>query len=318
MPDHASELAAVLAYYDLFDYPLTLAELQRFVPKRDAGETRHALQQLLRAGAVFRSGDFYALRDDPGLARRRLVANHRAEPLLARAEKLSRALVRFPFVRAVLISGSLSKGCAAPGADIDYFIITAPGRLWTARTCMHLRKKLSYFSGRQHDYCMNYYIDEEALEIREKNLYTAMEIVTLLPMRGAGIVERFFAANAWTENFFPPHARDPRPPGSPGRPGFVARAFEYLLSGRGGDRLEDGLRTLTVSRWRKKENRGKRSSQGKPMSLDAAARYCKPNPVYFQHALLERYQARLSALHARFPFMGEKSLQLFFTKERIT
>ena len=137
MPDHASELAAVLAYYDLFDYPLTLAELQRFVPKRDAGETRHALQQLLRAGAVFRSGDFYALRDDPGLARRRLVANHRAEPLLARAEKLSRALVRFPFVRAVLISGSLSKGCAAPGADIDYFIITAPGRLWTVGHSTH-------------------------------------------------------------------------------------------------------------------------------------------------------------------------------------
>ena len=33
---------------------------------------------------------------------------------------------------------------------------------------------------------MNYYIDEEALQISDKNIYTAVEVVTLVPVCGNG------------------------------------------------------------------------------------------------------------------------------------
>ena len=87
-------------------------------------------------------------------------------------------LFQFPFVRGVFISGSLSKRCAAEKEDVDYFIVTSANRLWIARTIMHLYKKLTYLRGRQDRYCMNYFIDEEALEIKEKNIFTAVEMIT--------------------------------------------------------------------------------------------------------------------------------------------
>ena len=50
---------------------------------------------------------------------------------------------------------------------------------------------------------MNYYIDEDQLEIVEKTLYTAIEIVTLIPLQGDTVIEQFYAANTWTRNYLP-------------------------------------------------------------------------------------------------------------------
>jgi hypothetical protein len=93
-------------------------------------------------------------------------------------------LYRFPFVRGIGISGSLSKNYADEDADIDFFIITSRNHLWIARTFLHGLKKLSFLVGKQDWYCMNYFIDEEALVIAEKNIFTATEVVTLKPVCG--------------------------------------------------------------------------------------------------------------------------------------
>src|SRR2546430_6574247 len=104
----------------------------------------------------------------------------------------------------VIIKKSISVVSSAKfTTDIDFFIITSANRLWIARTCMHLFKKLTFLTGRQHWYCMNYYIDEEALNIEEHNIFTATELITLLPVCGNGTMQRFFQMNSWVSVYFP-------------------------------------------------------------------------------------------------------------------
>ena len=59
---------------------------------------------------------------------------------------------------------------------------------------------------KQHWFCMNYYIDEEMLQIKEKNIYTATEVVTLLPLRGIPAFRRFYGHNKWSRTYLPNHS----------------------------------------------------------------------------------------------------------------
>jgi hypothetical protein len=124
-----------------------------------------ALQKLVIEKIIFRINEFYSLQNDPLLVEKRIKGNDRASKLLSKAMSIGAFLYRFPFVRAVGISGSLSKKYADEKADIDFFIITKSNRLWISRTVLHAFKKLTFLVGQQHFYCMNYFIDENALLI---------------------------------------------------------------------------------------------------------------------------------------------------------
>ena len=89
------------------------------------------------------------------------------------------------------ISGSLSKGYYDDDGDIDFFIITSPKRLWIARTFLILYKKIFLLNSRKY-FCVNYFISSNALEIEEKNIFTATELTTLLPMFGNGSFHKFY------------------------------------------------------------------------------------------------------------------------------
>lgn len=287
----------VVAYFDLFSYPVSLEEI-RFFLDREAPESGllSELEALVAEQRLFRLGDFYSLQNNPSLAGRRIKGNRHADELLVIADKISRFLYQFPYVRGIGISGSLSKHYADEDADIDYFVITRSNRLWIARTLMHLFKKWSFLRGRQHWYCMNYFIDEEALEIEEKNIFTATELITLLPACGNGGLVRFFDANDWVTSFLPhyKHRTSSLPPNPPA--GFWKRTLENLLNGRTGDRLDDFFHSLTTRRWDKKERRGALDGKGHRMSLKTDKHCSRPNPEMLQKRILNHYNDKLKEL----------------------
>ena len=200
---HAAILK-VLAYFDIFQYPLTAAEIKKYLdqPLHDH-DLEHTLRHLLHDQHIYQLGEFYSLHNNPLLALRRREGNQRAAKLMPRAMKAGRFLYQFPFVSAIGISGSLSKNFADERSDVDFFIITKANRLWIARTLMHLFKKLTFLTGHQHYFCMNYYIDETALRIEDENIYTALEIATLVPVAGNQAADQFFVHNKWRTRFFP-------------------------------------------------------------------------------------------------------------------
>ncbi|TDW96617.1 nucleotidyltransferase domain-containing protein [Dinghuibacter silviterrae] len=294
--DDKAAILVTLGYFDLFQYPLTEREVFFFLPRPiPPAAFEHALGELVAEGGVFAWEGFYFLRNEPELVHRRKVGNARAARMLVTAGRIAALLSHFPFVRAVGVSGSLSKQYADETSDIDLFIITSPGRLWMARTLLHLFKKLSFLVRRQDWFCMNYFIDESALKIPEQNIYTAIEIVTLLPMRGSGVFTAFRKANAWTDDFLP---------NSYGRlvfseesgPSWVRRAFEWFFSGSFGDRLDGWLMRVTDKRWRKKTNEGRRNNRGIVMTMDASRHAARPDPTGFQQGLLDAYERRCGFL----------------------
>ena len=283
-----------IAYFDLFSYPLTREDIRYFLDM-DAGE-EEVMQELTRLtweGRIFRLESFYSLRNDPQLAEKRVSGELHADKLLRIAARGARLLYQFPFVRGVCISGSLSKRCADRDADIDYFIITRANRLWIARTILHLFKKFTYLGGRQHRYCMNYFVDEDALEIKEKNIFTAVELLTLMPVCGNGGLTQFFRANNWTCQYLPRYRDRQREADGPHRSSLLKRGLEKLLNNRLGDLLEDYLRRLTDSRWKTKTTRGDRNGKGDPMVLQCGLHYSRPDPGIFQQRILLRYQQKL-------------------------
>ena len=243
---------------------------------------------MLREERLQASRGFYSLRNTDLLVRRRKEGVAKAKPLLRKAAGIARLLSALPFVRGVAVSGSLSKYFADEGSDIDYFIITARDRLWVARTCTHVLKKLSFLLGMQDYFCMNYYVDETSMEIPEKNVFTATEIVTLLPVTGPDAFRRFRRDNDWTEGYLPNHpglAVAARAPSG----NLLRRAVEWCLSGRAGRTLDDVLMRVTVRRWAAKARRGKRNARGGLMAMSAGKHFSKPAPGDFQ-AEVVRYR----------------------------
>jgi hypothetical protein len=285
-----------LAYFDIFHYPLTKEEILQFLGKKTTpalfGEWLHLL---LNDKAIFLHHDFYSLQDNPLLAHRRRQGNARAEKLIPKAMAIGRFLSRFPYVNAVGISGSLSKNYADEKSDIDFFIVTKANRLWIARTFMHLFKKLTFLTGRQHLYCMNYYVDEKALLLQEKNIFTAIELKTLLPVSGDPAMQQLFHTNQWADIWLP--CCDYRTQPSPHRNNtWLKKSIEWMFDNRMGQQLNHFLFRATTRRWNKKEQKGKRNKKGLIMGLETDLHFARSNPGAFQEKVLEMYQQKLGEL----------------------
>jgi hypothetical protein len=111
----------------------------------------------------------------------------------------------FPFVKAVFISGSVSKNGAKADDDVDFFIIAQAGRVWIAKLFLIAFKKLFLFNSKKY-FCINFIIGADNLEIAKKNIYTATEAVSIIPITQNATVANFQLANkTWLANFFPNH-----------------------------------------------------------------------------------------------------------------
>ncbi len=292
----------VLAYFDIFDYPLTGEDILFFLDRKaEEPVLLEALETLISDGCLFRLGRFYSLRNDPGLAERRLRGNQHAQELLAIAARGSRLLFRFPYVRGIGISGSLSKNFADKDADIDYFVITRANRLWIARTFMHIFKKLNFLIGREDWYCMNYYVDEEALKIEEKNIFTATELITLMPVCGNGALEKFFDANDWATMYFPNYSlkKATMRPSHPNS--WFKTLVERLFNNRMGDRLDNFLLALTTRRWSKKASDGALNKKGDRMCLQTGKHFSKPDPALLQARIMTYFNNKMKTLATKWP-----------------
>ena len=288
------DILRILTYFNMFDYPLKNREIFTFLGHRvGLNEFEDALNKLIDESAIFKMGDLYSTDNNAALVERRYKGNAKAVLLLKKAEKAAAIIAAFPFVKGVAVSGSLSKNFADENADIDFFIITATNRLWITRTMLHAFKKFTYLFNKQHFYCMNYFVDEAGLCILEKNIYTAVEVVTVMPLRGKDIFEKFFKINNWTKNFFPNHFTHLFAPKETTKTWF-RHLIEKSLDNRLGNALDTFLMNLTARSWDLKTLRKKKNSKGLLMSMHTGKHFSKPNPAQFQKKLLQRYEKSIS------------------------
>ncbi len=276
------DILATIAYFNMFDYPLRMNEIFQFLGHNDDfNEFERSLNHLTNESVIFKSGEFYSLHDNPSLGIRRQLGFEKAKVMLRKAEKAARLISAFPYIKGVAVSGSLSKYFADDKTDVDFFIITASNRLWIARTFLHIFKKFTYLVKTQNLFCMNYFIDEAEPGILEKNIYTATEIATILPLRGANAFDTFFKANSWTRTFLP-NKYIYQIPERETKNNWLRYITEFMLNNRFGNLLDNYLMMLTEKSWNKKTLTRKKNSKGILMSMHVGKHFSKPNPEIFQ------------------------------------
>jgi hypothetical protein len=252
-----------------------------------------ALDELLNEKTIFSSGDYFGIRDSiSDQVETRNVKEKRAEKYYRKLPKYLRIIKAFPFVRGVGISGSLSKNVMHEDGDIDYFIVTAPGRLWVCRTLLVLFKKVFLFNSRKY-FCVNYFVDEHNLEIADKNFFTAIEINYLMPVYNTSLFDEFNAENTWTKDFI--NGTSPKFRIAPLEPKRgLKKIAELFFYGAWGDRVDLFFMKRTYKRWEKKFKGF--DSKKFELTMRTNRGVSKHHPRDFQSRVLNEYQSRLNQL----------------------
>ena len=239
-PAPGSVQAAVLctlAYADLFDYPMTAAEIHRYLVgmKVELPTVDGLLNHGRTPDCLVRSGAYFAL------SGRETIIDIRGERARAAAElwpvavRYGEAMARLPFVRMIAVTGALAVDNARRNDDIDYLIVTAPDRLWLCRA-MIIHFVVKPAARRGITLCPNYLLSERALAPFEHNLFTAHEVVQMVPIAGHDMYLRICRQNRWAATFLPNafgHPRRVNGTGSPA-PARLHKAEPILQSPVGG------------------------------------------------------------------------------------
>jgi hypothetical protein len=279
-----------MSYFDVFQHPLHLREITTFVDVAGVSEemVKEQLNDFIGQKLISESAGYYYLGSDKTKVRRRLEGNIRACKKMRVARIFSRIISFFPYTRAVMISGSMSKGVMHQDSDIDFFVISKPGRLWLNRTLLALFKKIFLLNSHKY-FCINYFIDEDHLAIPDRNIFTATEIAFLMPMSNYQLHQRFLAANQWYAKHYPNldsfrHQPDPQP--------LIRRIAELPFNNGLGDRLESLCMKLNNNYWRRKYHL--RDLSNPDSDIYSTPHTSKYHPNRQQFIVLEQLEQRLN------------------------
>jgi hypothetical protein len=235
-----------LTYSDIFDHPLTLEEVHRFLVLVTAtkSEVAEALTSL-EGRLIWQSDGYFGL-----LGREANIATRERRARYCRgrwdsAQEFATWLARVPFVRMVAVCGSQAVENGDTDGDVDFFLIARGGRLWIVQVLTMLLRRVAH--RRLGHMCPNHFMTTTSLDATRRDLYTAREIAQVVPLWGEAEYDNFVEANSWVAALLP-HAtgaahRERLRPRSASR---WARGFEWLLGGIIGHALDQVLHRLLL------------------------------------------------------------------------
>lgn len=224
-----------LCYSDVFSYPLTRAQLWHYLPEKGIsyGEFSKSLEVLIRQKRIIHRGGYFALYSSAASITNRLETEILAPAKIVKAKKVARILDYIPSVELVGISGSLALRSAKSNDDIDLFIITSANFLWTTRLLCTLLLDMVGLRRRPGEkavkdkICINMFLSSSDLSLKERNVYTAHEIVQMVPILNKKMMyEHFMVANKWIVKYLP-HTTIPTITNR-FQPGIVSALFGYV------------------------------------------------------------------------------------------
>jgi hypothetical protein len=219
--------------------------------------------------------------------------------LLERNRAALSSLAALPFVRALIVSGGVAHKNPGARPDVDFFVVTARGRAYTAYAALFLATKLT---STRRLICPNYLVDESELTIAyHRDLFTAHQLVSALPFTGHETYEALCRSNEeWVRPFFPAFA-----------PRAAYSASESALAGAGDPprvaRRPFGERALgpiapaleTILRWGWRFHLRRRAAAAISGDVILGAGILKLHLSDHRQRVMDRFAARLDELRAR-------------------
>ncbi len=216
-----------LVFYDLFDYPLTLVELAKFLQDNEGrlSALHFSLSEILLAfrhreslkRKVVSADGFYFLRGREELVERRLSRHRTALPRWNKAVKLIRRLSGIPFLKMAALCNMFPIETPKVESDIDVVIIAKSGRIWLVRLLVTMLIALTgqwrhkKVAGKM---CLSFFLSDEHLNLQKlyqaKNIWFKKDpylfnwVALLYPIYDRdGTADKFWVANQWVRQYLP-------------------------------------------------------------------------------------------------------------------
>lgn len=201
-----------IIYADIFNYPLTIDEIYKYLITNKSITKAQIYKEIQKIKVIDSFRKHFFLKGKKFLVQKRLKKEKESDKKLLTAKKAAFYLSFIPSVLLIGLSGNLAMKNAQKNDDIDFFIICKKGTIWISRLLAILLLKLlrlhrSYNNADiENKICLNMFIDQSALDFfsSNKNLYTAHEIVQLMPLfKRKNIYQHFLNANRWVIEYLP-------------------------------------------------------------------------------------------------------------------
>jgi len=254
---------ATLAYFDIFDFPLKIDELEKFLLWTSVD--RQVLWAFLNNDPnIQRHGDFYFFKGRREIIEMRKKKEQVAAGLWKKVRRFVPLLKAVPYIRMVAVCNSLATNNTDQDSDIDLFIVAKKGRLFEARTfvtllfsLLGLRRHGKKVKGR---FCLSFFVSDDSLGLKgikegEDDIYLPYWILTLKPVFGMDVHERMMEQNDWIRKYFPHRqfkADMPVVIKDGGLLKSIAGLKEKVLNGKIGDSLENYLAERHFQRHQRK------------------------------------------------------------------
>jgi len=234
-----------LAYSDIFDYPLRLDELHRYLLLQTEMGFLPQTIELLNDQVGEKDG-YYFLAGRESIIEIRKHREAHSQKLFQLAWKYGRIIGMLPFIRMVALTGSLAVMNSSNDADFDYMLVAASGRVWVARAFSLLFNRITRLFG--YTLCPNLVISENALIWSQHDLYSARELCQMIPVSGLDVYHKLMQANGWVRDFLP-NAIVQVSKTSKDAKVLRQKFLEYPLRGKLGDQIESWEMKRKIARF---------------------------------------------------------------------
>jgi len=210
-----NSIIKTLAYFDIFDYPLTSEELfkLRITDNPDLRiKYSDFLSQLEQLQHIQQDQGFYFLPGRSEIVEKRQDRVKLVEDKMKIAKRGVKKIASMPFVRAIFVCNTLSSSAVEEGSDIDVFIIIKKGRLFLARSLVTLY--LGLFGLRRtkrkikNKICLSFYVTDDNLNLQsvsiENDIYMKYWLTQLIPVFDPdNLFSSLQKANIWAKQDLP-------------------------------------------------------------------------------------------------------------------
>lgn len=212
-----------IVWFDIFSYPLTAYEIWQYLPIKISLSDFLQLLSSIDSNKWQEKQGFYFLLNREEIINTRLRRYNFSDRKFKIALRVSAVFRFLPFIKMIAVANIIGAHNLRNGSDIDFFIVTAPGRIWLSRFfCAGLAKVLHLRPNRktkQDKICLSFYVSQEQLDLRtfrldKDDVYFKYWLAGLVPIYDkGGVYDDLITANAWLKEDFPnfiaagPHPR---------------------------------------------------------------------------------------------------------------
>lgn len=199
-----------LAYFDVFDYPLTKQEIWKYIISSVFVDKFFFEQALKDSDRISKKGDLYFLKGRESIVGTRIQRERASRIKMRIARRAARILSKIPTIQCIGVSGGLAMRSSDKDDDIDLFVIVSAHTLWTTRLIsllvlefLGIRRSKRDTEGKDK-ICFNMIITEDALSLPgiKKDIYLAHEIIQMKPLiNNNSMYQQFMTANKWITKY---------------------------------------------------------------------------------------------------------------------